>query len=183
MFYLQATLLGPESRGSWSAGEQFAVDGDWSFMYIHMQYLDLRRFGVGLVQSLIRNNEEFMLRLIVIAVLLGGGLLAQSPARTKTTHVLATLTVNPGVTREEIMKVMPQELTDTVQLHLDGHIVQWFGRADGKGVVFLVSSSSIDETKALLNELPLIKQKLASFEFLALGPLTPLRLLLVPSKP
>lgn len=124
-----------------------------------------------------------MFRLIAMAALLGGELAAQSPARTKTTHVLATLTVNPGATREEIMKVMPRELADTVQLYLDGHITQWFARADGKGVVFLISSPSIEETKALLDELPLIKQKLATFEFLALGPLTPLRMLVSPPKP
>lgn len=123
-----------------------------------------------------------MIPWIATALLLGGALQAQSPVpipnQTKTTHVLATLTVSPGATRDEIMKVMRQEVSDTVRLHLEGHITQWFSRGDGKGVVFLIRSNSVEEAKALLNELPLIKRKLASFEFMALGPLTPLRVLL-----
>lgn len=105
---------------------------------------------------------------------------AQSPATTKVTHVLATLTVNPGITRDQIMKVMQNEVRDTVKLYLDGKIQQWWARGDGKGVVFLLDCKSVDEAKAVLETLPLAKGELASFEYMPLGPLTPLRLLLAP---
>ena len=91
---------------------------------------------------------------------------------------MATLTVKEGVKREEVMKVMPGEVRDTVQLYLDGRIEQWFARGDGKGVVFILDCKTIDEAKAFLDKLPLIKEGLATFEYMPLGPLSPLRLLL-----
>ena len=103
---------------------------------------------------------------------------AQSPAQTKPTHVLATLTVKEGIARDQIMKVMQSEVRDTVQLYLDGRIQQWFARGDGKGVVFLLDCKTVEEAKAILEKLPLIKENFASFEYMPLGPLTPLRLLL-----
>jgi hypothetical protein len=92
--------------------------------------------------------------------------------------VLATLSVRDGVAREDITKTMPAEVRATVQLYLDGKIQQWYARADGKGVVFLLNCRSVDEAKAITDTLPLIQGKLAAFEFMALGPLTPLRFLM-----
>ncbi len=123
-----------------------------------------------------------MKKILFSLALAGSSLLAQSPAQTKTTTVLATLTVKLGLQREDIMKHMQSEIRDTVQLYLDGRITQWFARADGKGVVFLVDAKSVDEAKTILEQLPLIKEKVATFEYMPLGPLTPLRLLM-PSKP
>ncbi len=105
------------------------------------------------------------------------------PPPPKVTHVLATLTVKEGVQRDAIMKVMPGEVRSTVQLYLDGRIQQWYARGDGKGVVFLLDCKSVDEANALLETLPLIKENFASFEYMTLGPLTPLRLLIAPPPP
>lgn len=96
------------------------------------------------------------------------------------TQVLATLSVREGVQREEIMKTMPGEVRATVQLYLDGKIQQWYARSDGKGVVFVMNCKSVEEARAITDTLPLIQGKLASFEFMALGPLTPLRVLMTP---
>jgi hypothetical protein len=111
---------------------------------------------------------------------MAGGLLAQSPVQPKVTHVLATLSVNPGITRDQMMKVMPSEVRETVALYLDGKIQEWYARGDGKGVVFLLNCTTVDEAKAMLEVLPLVKANYASFEYMPLGPLTPLRLLLTP---
>jgi hypothetical protein len=108
-------------------------------------------------------------------------LLAQPPAPPKVTMVMATLTVREGVTREQISKVMPNEVRDTVKLYLDGKIQQWYARGDGKGVVFFLDCKNVDEAKTVLEKLPLIKANFASFEYLPLGPLSPLRYLLAPS--
>ena len=120
-------------------------------------------------------------RLLTIALLLLTGTFAQSPNRPVPTNVMATLTVKEGVARDQMMKVMPTEVRDTVQLYLDGRIQQWYARGDGKGVVFILDCKTVDEAKALLEKLPLIQQNFASFEYMVLGPLTPLRLLITPS--
>lgn len=110
-------------------------------------------------------------------------LLAQTPSQPKVTRVLATLTLKPGVTRESIMPVMQKEVRETVGLYLDGKIEQWYSRGDGKGVVFLLDCKTVDEAKEILEALPLVKGNFASFEYMALGPLMPLRLLAAPAPP
>lgn len=75
---------------------------------------------------------------------------------------------------------MPNEVRETVELYLDGKIEQWYSRGDGKGVVFLLACGSVAEAKAVLETLPLIKGNLASFDYVPLGPLNPLRVLLAP---
>jgi hypothetical protein len=110
------------------------------------------------------------------------GLLAQGPgAPSPATQVMATLTVKDGVARADIMKIMPGEVRDTVQLYLDGKIQQWFSRADGKGVIFILNCKSVEEAKSVLEALPLAQSKLAAFEYTALAPLKPLGLLIAPA--
>jgi hypothetical protein len=108
---------------------------------------------------------------------------AQAPPG-PTTGVLATLSVKPDAQLAEIMKVMPNEVRDTVKLYLDGKIAQWFGKSDGRGVIFIINATSVAEAKAITDTLPLIKANLATFDFVGLTPLTPLRMLLAePSAP
>ena len=94
------------------------------------------------------------------------------------TDVLVMLTVKPGVERERVTKVMPDEIRATVRLYLDGKIRQWYSRADGKGVVFILDCKDVAEAKSVMEALPLGKEQLVNLEFTALTPLTPLRLLL-----
>ena len=103
---------------------------------------------------------------------------AQTPAPAPTNAVLTTLTVKSDIDRAQIMKVMPDEVRETVKLYLEGKIQQWYARSDGKGVVFILNCSSVAEAKAMTDTLPLSKNKLADFEYVPLGPLTPLRFLL-----
>jgi peptidyl-tRNA hydrolase len=103
---------------------------------------------------------------------------AQTPVTNK---VLVSLVVKPGVAREDIMKVMPEEVRATVRLYLAGKIEQWFSRGDGKGVMFIVQSNDVSEAKALMENLPLGKAKYADFEYTPIGPLNPLRMLLGPN--
>ena len=121
---------------------------------------------------------NILLAAIVSGVLSAGGILAQAPAAVPITHVLVTLTVNEGSARDQIMKVMPGEVRATVQLHLDGKIDQWFSRGDGKGVVFILNCKTVEEAKAWMEGLPLAKEKLATLEYMTLGPLTPVRFLM-----
>uniref|UniRef100_Q029B4 Muconolactone isomerase domain-containing protein n=1 Tax=Solibacter usitatus (strain Ellin6076) TaxID=234267 RepID=Q029B4_SOLUE len=105
-------------------------------------------------------------------------LIAQPPVAVPTTAVMVRLTVKRDVDRPKLMKVMPEEVRATVRLYLDGKIQQWYSQSSGMGVVFIMNSTSVAEAKALINGLPLAKAGLADFEFTALGPLGPLRLLM-----
>jgi hypothetical protein len=115
---------------------------------------------------------------IIVTMLAVSPARAQTPAAAPTNAVLTTLTVKSDVDRAQLLKVMPDEVRDTVKLYLDGKIQQWYARSDGKGVVFILNCSTVAEAKALTETLPLSKNKLADFEYVPLGPLTPLRFLL-----
>jgi hypothetical protein len=96
---------------------------------------------------------------------------------TTTTGVMVILTVKAGVTREQVMSVMPAEIRQTVQLYLNGKIHEWYSRGDGRGAVFLLNSRDVAEAHAIIEDLPLAKQNLMDHEYIAVGPLLPLRLL------
>jgi hypothetical protein len=105
-------------------------------------------------------------------------LFAQAPSALPSTAVMASLTVKADADRAQVMKVMPDEVRATVKLYLDGNLQQWYSRSDGRGVVFVMNCSTVAEAKSLMDALPLSKANLATFEFTALSPLTPLRILL-----
>ena len=123
-----------------------------------------------------------MCTLLASSTFLASSATAQTPAPqpAPTTQVLALLMVKSDIPRAEVMKVLPDEVKATVRLHLDGKIQQWYGRADNRGVVFILNATSVDEAKSVTGELPFAKGGIATFEYVALTPLTPLRLLLGP---
>ena len=104
-----------------------------------------------------------------------------SRAIPKTTAVLVIQTPRQGVTFEQIMAVMPSEIDATVRLYLDGKIREWYSRGDGKGVMFLVEAKTEDEARAIMDTLPLTKAKLLDDQYIPVGPLVPLRLLVGPA--
>jgi len=107
--------------------------------------------------------------------------LAQSqsaPPKPKITAVLTILTPKPGVTPVQIMKFMPAEIRATVPLYLEGKIQQWFTRGDGKGVIFILNCNDAAEARALLENLTLSKENLVDEQFIPVGPLLPLGILL-----
>src|SRR5437868_15461232 len=105
--------------------------------------------------------------------------LAQTQAPTlTTTGVMVILTAKAGVTREQIMAVMPDEIRQTVQLYLNGKVREWYSRSDGRGAVFLLDVKDVAEGHAIMDGLPLAKQDLIDHEYIAVGPLMPLRLLI-----
>ena len=92
----------------------------------------------------------------------------------KATEVMVILTTKPGVTRQQIMNIMPDEIRATVKLYLDGKIRQWYSRGDGKGVIFLIDAKTVDEAQAIMDTLPLSKENLMDHEYIPVGPLMPL---------
>jgi hypothetical protein len=106
--------------------------------------------------------------------------LAQTQTSTATTTgVFVLLSPKPGVTRNQVMAVMPAEIRATVQLYLDGKIREWYSREDGRGGVFLLNTKDVAEARAIMEALPLAKEHLLDDEYIPVGPLMPLRLLMV----
>ncbi len=93
------------------------------------------------------------------------------------TGVLVLLTVKPGVAREQVMAVLPAEIRATVQLYLGGKIREWYSRGDGRGVIFLLDTRDVAEAHAIMDGLPLGKTDFMDHEYIPVGPLVPLGLL------
>jgi hypothetical protein len=107
----------------------------------------------------------------------GGSSGVPSIAIPKTTEVIVIQTPRQGVTPQQIMAVIPQEIQATVKLYLDGKIRQWYSRGDGKGVVLVVDAKTEDEARAIVETLPLAKEHLMDHQYVPVGPLMPLRAL------
>jgi len=124
-------------------------------------------------------NIAMSFPLLALATVLAPLAQGQStPPQPKVTGVLTILTPKPGVTVEQVMKFMPAEIRATIPLYLDGKIQQWFTRGDGKGVIFLLNCKDLEEAKALMETLPLSKENLMDEQFIPVGPLLPLGILL-----
>jgi hypothetical protein len=91
---------------------------------------------------------------------------------------MVILTAKQGVDRQQIMKVMPAEIRATVKLYLGGKIRQWYSKGDGRGVIFLLDVSTVDEAQAIMDTLLLSKENLMDHEYIPVGPLLPLALLI-----
>ena len=125
---------------------------------------------------------KFMIPLLAAALPVAA--VAQSPsgqapggsgvALPRTTEVLVILTAKQGVTRQQIMAVMPAEVRETVKLYLDGKIRQWYSRGDGNGAVFLIDAKTEDEARAVMETLPLAKEHFVDHSYIPVGPLMPL---------
>jgi hypothetical protein len=122
-----------------------------------------------------------ILLLLPLASLLNGQAPAPNGATPgKTTEVMVQLKVKPGIERDQLMKVMPEEVRATVRLYLEGKIQQWYSRSDGTGVMFIMNATNTGEARAVAETLPLAKAKLVEYEYTELGPLAPLAALLGP---
>ena len=125
-------------------------------------------------------NVVFPLTLTLIgATSMTNSSVAQAQTSSPTiTGVMVILTVKAGVAREQVMAVMPAEIRATVQLYLNGRIREWYSRGDGRGVVFLLDARDVAEAQTIMEGLPLGKENFMDHEYIAVGPLLPLRLLM-----
>ena len=124
-------------------------------------------------------NLEMSCLLLAFATVLAPLAQGQSaPPQPKITGVLAIVSPKPGVTVEQVMNIMPAEIRATVPLYLEGKIQQWFTRGDGRGVIFLLNCKDVAEARALIESLPLSKENLVDEQFIPVGPLLPLGILL-----
>lgn len=87
--------------------------------------------------------------------------------------VFAIATANSSFTPEKLQQHMPNEVTATLKLYLDGKVEQFWFR-DKAGPIFLMNVESVEQAKATLDTLPLVADGLMSYELMAVGPLAPL---------
>ena len=126
-------------------------------------------------------------KMLLLAALLPATSVAQSQsgaasgvpsiAIPKTTAVLVIETPKQGVTPQQVMAVIPEEVQATVKLYLDGKIREWYSRGDGKGVVVLLDVKTEEEAREIEETLPLAKAQLMDHQYIPVGPLMPLRAL------
>jgi hypothetical protein len=81
-------------------------------------------------------------------------------------------------TDEQRQRIMQKEVPDTLQLYLDEKIEQFWFTQDKPGVVFLMSVDSVEEARKITDALPLVTEGFLKYDFLPVGPLKPLGLLL-----
>ena len=95
-----------------------------------------------------------------------------------TTRVLAIGQFTKPPTAEQMKEFFPKEVPATLRLYLAGKIDQWWIRQTQTGPVFLLNVTSVEEARTLMESLPLGRAGLMKHEFIELGPLAPLHLLL-----
>ncbi len=120
---------------------------------------------------------------LITASEFAGRLEAQAPMPGKTTEVMVVMTKKPGIELAQLSKLMPDEVRSTVRLYLDGKIRQWYSRADGKGVIFILNATSVAEAQATMETLPLAKANVVNDDYVELAPLAPLGSLIGPPAP
>jgi hypothetical protein len=96
-----------------------------------------------------------------------------------TTRILAIGQFTKPPTPEQMKEFFPKEVPATLRLYLAGKIDQWWIRQTQTGPVFLLNVTSVEEARTLMESLPLGRAGLMKHEFIELGPLTPLHLLLL----
>ena len=79
---------------------------------------------------------------------------------------------------EERAAILPKEVPATLKLYLDGVIEQMWFKLDAPGVVFLVNAESVDAAKIHVHGLPMGQAGLMDFDFIPVGPLAPLGMLI-----
>ncbi len=83
-----------------------------------------------------------------------------------------------GMVKKDRLPVMIKEVPATVRLYLTGKIEFWYVKPDISGVVFIMNVTDPAEAHQLLEKLPLGQAGMMEFDFIPLGPISPLRFLL-----
>jgi hypothetical protein len=92
--------------------------------------------------------------------------------------VFAIASITKPLTPEQRQQVMPNEVPATLRHYLDGKIEQFWYRQDAPGVIFLMNVESVEQAKTTVGELPLVTGGFATYDFIPVGPLAPLGLLI-----
>lgn len=87
--------------------------------------------------------------------------------------VFAIATASAALTPDVVQKHMPHEVYATLKLYLDGKVEQFWFR-DKAGPIFLMNVDSVEQARATLESLPLVADKVMTYDLLPVIPLMPL---------
>ena len=92
--------------------------------------------------------------------------------------ILAIDTVLPEATPEKIKENFLKEVNHTMNMYLADVVREIYFRQDRSGTVLMLEAPSLEDARAMLDKLPMVKAGLINFELIPLGPFVPLALLL-----
>lgn len=92
-------------------------------------------------------------------------------------QILAIDKFLPGTTMEKVQPHLKDEMLVTWEHYKQGKIRELYFRQDNPGVVLMMECNSLEEAQELLDELPLVKERLIEFELTPLGYFQPLEAL------
>ncbi len=89
-------------------------------------------------------------------------------------QILAISKLTEEATLDKVGEHGPDEVKHTLEAYLDGKIRNFWFRADGRGVVFILESTDEDEARRFVSEQPLVVAGVMDFDLIPLQPLQPL---------
>lgn len=95
-------------------------------------------------------------------------------------RILAMDRFLPGTTMEKIQPHLKDEMKIAWDHYKQGKMREMYFRQDGQGVVLMLECDSLKEAQEVIDELPLVKEKLVEFDLTPLGPFVPLEILFNP---
>lgn len=84
--------------------------------------------------------------------------------------ILAVEKENPGITKEQLSPLLEEEAKKVWELVKSGIIREIYFTKEEHCAVIILECETNDEAKSILNTLPLVKERLISFEITPLVP-------------
>jgi hypothetical protein len=83
-------------------------------------------------------------------------------------------------TLPDYQAILPREAQASLHLYLDGKLDQHWSCPDLPGVAHLVNAETIEDARAIIEQLPLVSEGKMAFEYMLLAPLSSFKQLVHP---
>ena len=87
--------------------------------------------------------------------------------------VLAIARALPTATIDAFQRIRPEEIRTVWNIYRRGQIEQIYYCTDREVAVLMLRANTIDEARAILGELPMVREQLIDFDCYPIGPFTP----------
>jgi hypothetical protein len=77
----------------------------------------------------------------------------------------------PGTTMDKVRPHLKDEMKVAWDHYKQGKMREMYFRQNDPGVVLMLECDSLEEAQELIDELPLVKEKLVEFDLIPLGPI------------
>jgi hypothetical protein len=93
-------------------------------------------------------------------------------------QILAVSKMKEDADRSKMGPHLSNEVKHTLEAYLDGHIRNFWFKAEGNGIVLLLESTDKEEAQRVLGKMPLAVAGFIEFDVIPLQPLMPLGMLI-----